>query len=301
MGRKNVFLMGDTAFLPGAKAAVVMTEDVGFLEDKKFTATVITPAKGSSVKKEVRFVPFGHQDKLPVRIMKKIADNTIVGSNIEFKANMAYGDGLMVCRRVKNPETQKIELEELTPEEAPEIFQFISDSNYLRVMSELANDLVVFSDSFVYLAFGKRKAGEKPKVVQIWHREMCFSRISELFLAMGRGVISGRRDRNEIARPPKPALRSQGPYRARTRSGDRREKGRGREWLYVKPQYAGTGAFLLQPPLLVVHLPRLVRVQLRHPEIQEGVAEKSDGLEISRLHQHEILGQALRLGRYPQG
>lgn len=111
--------------------------------------------------------------------MKKIADNTIVGSNIEFKANMAYGDGLMVCRRVKNPETQKIELEELTPEEAPEIFQFISDSNYLRVMSELANDLVVFSDSFVYLAFGKRKAGEKPKVVQIWHREMCFSRISE--------------------------------------------------------------------------------------------------------------------------
>ena len=71
MGRKNVFLMGDTAFLPGAKAAVVMTEDVGFLEDKKFTATVITPAKGSSVKKEVRFVPFGHQDKLPVRIMKK--------------------------------------------------------------------------------------------------------------------------------------------------------------------------------------------------------------------------------------
>ena len=94
MGRKNVFLMGDTAFLPGAKAAVVMTEDVGFLEDKKFTATVITPAKGSSVKKEVRFVPFGHQDKLPVRIMKKIADNTIVGSNIEFKANMAYGDGL---------------------------------------------------------------------------------------------------------------------------------------------------------------------------------------------------------------
>lgn len=179
MERKNVFLMGDTAFLPGAKAAVVMTEDVGFLEDKKFTAMVITPAKGSSVKKEVRFVPFGHQDKLPVRIMKKIADNTIVGSNIEFKANMAYGDGLMVCRRVKNPETQKIELEELTPEEAPEIFQFISDSNYLRVMSELANDLVVFSDSFVYLAFGKRKAGERPKVVQIWHREMCFSRISE--------------------------------------------------------------------------------------------------------------------------
>lgn len=285
MGRKNVFLMGDTAFLPGAKAAVVMTEDVGFLEDKKFTATVITPAKGSSVKKEVRFVPFGHQDKLPVRIMKKIADNTIVGSNIEFKANMAYGDGLMVCRRVKNPETQKIELEELTPEEAPEIFQFISDSNYLRVMSELANDLVVFSDSFVYLAFGKRKAGERPKVVQIWHREMCFSRISEQDEKTKRIEYHGYSSQwGEESFPDDVIV---------TRLLDRRS-----------PLYdlkVRTGAFLLQPPLLVVHLPRLVRVQLRHPEIQEGVAEKSDGLEISRLHQHEILGQALRLGRYPQG
>lgn len=180
MGRgKDVFQLGDTAFLSGARAAVMMNEDVGFLEDRKYTATVVTPAKGSPVRKEIKFVPFGKDDKLPVKIMKKIADNTIVGSNVEFKANMAYGAGLMVCRRVKNPETGKIELEELTQAEVPEIFQFISDSNYLRVMAELANDLVVYSDSFVYLAFGKRKEGEMPRVVQIWHREMCYSRISE--------------------------------------------------------------------------------------------------------------------------
>ena len=176
--RRDVYQMGDTAFLPGAKAVVVMGEDVGFLEDKKFTPTTVTPSRGSAVAKEVDFVPFGKGDKLPPEIMQKIAENTIVGSNIEFKANMAYGGGLMVCRR-KRDEAGEIKLEELLPAEAPEIFRFISDSNYLRVMQEIAADMVVFGDAFVYLSFGKRLTKDRPKVVQIWHREMCFSRISK--------------------------------------------------------------------------------------------------------------------------
>jgi hypothetical protein len=53
MGRKNVFLMGDTAFLPGAKAAVVMTEDVGFLEDKKFTPKDLPSRKRSGLSRSV--------------------------------------------------------------------------------------------------------------------------------------------------------------------------------------------------------------------------------------------------------
>lgn len=176
--RRDIYQVGETAFLPGAKAVVVMSEDVGFLEDKKFTATTVTPAHGSTVVKEVDFVPFGRSDKMPLEIMQKVSENTIVGSNIEFKANMAYGGGLMVCRR-KRDEAGEIKLEELLPAEAPEIFQFISDSNYLRVMQEIAADMVVFGDAFVYLSFGKRLPKDKPKVVQIWHREMCFSRISK--------------------------------------------------------------------------------------------------------------------------
>ena len=59
MARKHVYEFGNTAFLQGAGAAVVMTEDVGFLEDKKFTVTTVIPAKGSTVaKKEIDFVPF---------------------------------------------------------------------------------------------------------------------------------------------------------------------------------------------------------------------------------------------------
>ncbi|RHJ83541.1 hypothetical protein [Parabacteroides sp. AM08-6] len=179
MARRHVFEFGNTAFLQGAGAAVVMTEDVGFLEDNKFTATTVTPAKGSTVKgKEIDFVPFGKGDKLPLRIMRKIHENTIVGSNIEFKANMAYGDGITVFRRTKN-DNGEIKIEELLPLDVPEIFDFLADSNYMRVMQEMAADLVVFGDAFVHLSFGRRTKGEKPKVVQICHREMCFSRVSK--------------------------------------------------------------------------------------------------------------------------
>ncbi len=179
MASRHVYEFGNTAFLSGAGAAVVMTEDVGFLEDRKFTATTVTPAKGSTVgRKEIDFVPFGKDDKLPLLIMKKIHENTIVGSNIEFKANMAYGDGISVFRRTRD-EGGAIKIEELLPADVPDIFQFLADSNYMRVMQELAADLVVFGDAFVHLSFGKRLKGEKPKVVQIWHREMCFSRVSK--------------------------------------------------------------------------------------------------------------------------
>ena len=61
--------------------------------------------------------------------MKKIHENTIVGSNIEFKSNMAYGDGLTVFRRTKSE--GEIKIDELLPDDAPEIFQFLSDSNYI--------------------------------------------------------------------------------------------------------------------------------------------------------------------------
>ena len=178
MARKQVYEFGNNAFLQGAGAAVMMTEDVGFLEDKKVTATTVTPAKGSTVAKDVDFIPFGHDDKLPLHIMRKIHGNTIVGSNIEFKANMAYGDGLTVFRRERG-DNGEIQIKELLPADAPDIFQFLADCNYMRVMQEVAADLVVFGDAFVYLSFGKRLKSDRPKVVQIWHREMCFSRISQ--------------------------------------------------------------------------------------------------------------------------
>ncbi len=170
----------DMAYLKGGAAMVVSSTNTGFLEDGKFTATSVKPKSGSVVTKDVEFVPMGKSDKLPAEIMLKIAENTTVASNIEFKANMAYGDGLLVFRKKVNPETGKVDIVEVQEDDpaAKEIFELIANSNYKRVMLEFANDMVVFSDSFAQLVFGREAKGSKRKIVQIWHREACFSRLS---------------------------------------------------------------------------------------------------------------------------
>lgn len=177
--KRDVVDLGNVAYLKGGRAAVVMGDYSGFLDDKNVTAVTVTPAKLSPVQvKDIEFMPFGPKNSLPVDIMKKIHENTIVGSNIEFKAKIAYGDSLLIARK-KRSETGEIELEELLPEDVPEIFKFIDDSNYFRMMQEVANDETVFWDSFVELVFGKRLKGAKPKIVQVRHKEMCFSRVSK--------------------------------------------------------------------------------------------------------------------------
>ncbi len=178
--REVIEIGADVAYLKSGKAIVVSNTDTGFLEDGKFTATTVTPKAGSTTKKEVEFVPMGKYNKLPAEIMLKIAENTTVASNIEFKANMAYGDGLLVFRKKVNPDTGKVDIVEVQEDDlaAKDIFELIANSNYKRIMLEIANDMVVFSDSFAQLVFGREAKGSKRKIVQIWHREACFSRLS---------------------------------------------------------------------------------------------------------------------------
>ena len=178
--REVIEIGADTAYLKGGAGVIVFNTDTGFLEDGKFTATSVKPKPGSATSKEVEFVPMGKNDKLPAEIMLKIAENATVGSNVEFKANMAFGDGLLVYRKHVDPETGDVKIVEV-PEDDPaaaEIFALIENSNYKRAMLEFSNDLVVFSDSYAYLAFGREQKGNKRKIVQIWHREACFSRLS---------------------------------------------------------------------------------------------------------------------------
>lgn len=184
---------GDMAYLKSGAALVVSSTDTGFLEDDKFTPNAVKPGKNSATKKEVEFVPMGKDDKLPAMIMKKIAVNTTVASNVEFKANMIYGDGLLVYRKAVDKKTGKATMVEVLPDDpgAKEIFEVIENSNYKRVMLEFANDLVVFGDSFAHLAFGRHGDGQKQKVVQIWHRETCFSRLSVQDEKTGRILYHG--------------------------------------------------------------------------------------------------------------
>ena len=113
---KEIYMMGDSAYLKGSQTLVVtmMNDyDIGFIEDRKVSGNEVTPAKGSCTSKVVTFMPFGSDDKLPLQIMGKSGINTIVGSNIDFKAKLAYGDGLTMFRRVKDKTTGEIKVEEI--------------------------------------------------------------------------------------------------------------------------------------------------------------------------------------------
>lgn len=62
-------------------------------------------------------------------IMKKIGANVTVGSNVEFKNKVVYGDSVLVYRKYRDKETRKIIKEEVLPEEYPDIFDFIENND----------------------------------------------------------------------------------------------------------------------------------------------------------------------------
>jgi hypothetical protein len=107
--------------------------------------------------------------------MNRVYENISVSSNVDFNAKIAYGDTLMVCKKIRKE--NKIEFQELLPSEAPEIFRFIEDNNINRIIQELANDMTVFFDGFVEFIFNKDPYNQK--IVMIRQKEVAFSRLSE--------------------------------------------------------------------------------------------------------------------------
>lgn len=171
--------VGNTIYLEGAKAAVIIrSDDAGFLEDRKFTPVKVKAASGTAVGKDIEFVPFGPDNRLPIHIMMRSHENTIVASNVDFKSSLIYGDGLTVYKRTKGMDG-KTAITEMTRQDVPAIFEFLDNCNIQRIMQEIAADLYVFGDSFVTLEFGRRLRGERPFVANMKHREMCFSRVSK--------------------------------------------------------------------------------------------------------------------------
>ena len=166
-----VFDFGTTAYLGNSSSFVSFEKDTGFLDDTKDTYKEVEP---TNIKKDIEFVYWGKDNKIPVKILNKVHGNITVASNIDFNARISYGDGLMVVKKVK--QNGKIVIEELLPSEAPEIFTFIQNNNILRILQEAGNDLVTFSDAYVELILNRQ---DKPCIVMVRHKEAAFSRLSK--------------------------------------------------------------------------------------------------------------------------
>ena len=156
---------GTYAVLKGGKEIIKFSDNSDIVTDKETNAIPVVP-KGKS--QPIEFVPRGRNNNMMYDIMKKIGHNVTVGSNIEFKNKVIYGDGVMVYRKYRDHQTRKIVKEEVLPEEYPEIFEFIENNNYSLIRHEIANDLAIFYDSYVEYLFD---SNNPPKLVQIKSKE----------------------------------------------------------------------------------------------------------------------------------
>jgi len=168
---KEIYEVGPYAFMSGSKTAVFMSDTSEMVGDSK---TPTEPITVRGTKKEIKFVKRGEHNNLPAEVMEKVYANIAVGSNIEFNSKMAYGDGIMVVKKIRKE--GKLVFEEQLASDQPEIFQFLCDNNYVYSVQEWANDLSVFSDSYVEIIFG-RGAGNN-KIVSILPVESINSRVS---------------------------------------------------------------------------------------------------------------------------
>lgn len=176
---------GTYAVLKGGKEIIKFSDNSDIVTDKETNAIPVVP-KGKS--QPIEFVPRGRNNNMMYDIMKKIGHNVTVGSNIEFKNKVIYGDGVMVYRKYRDPSTGKIVKEEVLPEEYPEIFEFIENNNYSLIRHEIANDLAIFYDSYVEYLFD---SNNPPKLVQIKSKEATCSRISKIDEKTGKSEWHG--------------------------------------------------------------------------------------------------------------
>jgi hypothetical protein len=176
---------GTYAVLKGGKEIIKFSDNSDIATDKESNAIPVVPKDKSH---PIEFVPRGRNNNMMYDIMKKIGHNVTVGSNIEFKNKVIYGDGVMVYRKYRAPNTGKIVKEEVLPEEYPEIFEFIENNDYSLIRHEIANDLAIFYDSYVEYLFD---SNNPPKLVQIKSKEATCSRISKIDEKTGKSEWHG--------------------------------------------------------------------------------------------------------------
>ncbi|MGL4853181.1 MAG: hypothetical protein ACRC3Z_11155 [Phocaeicola sp.] len=168
----------------GGEAIITFSNNSDIVTDKEDNNVDITP---KNLKKTIPFVRRGSDNNLPYDIMTRIGNNITVGSNIEFKNRLIFGDSLLVYRKYRN-EAGKIVKEEVLESEHPEIFEFIGNNDYDQIRHELGNDLAIFYDAFVEYIFSQE---DNPKLVQIKVKESTCSRISEIDEKTGKSEYHG--------------------------------------------------------------------------------------------------------------
>lgn len=168
----EIFDFGTTAYLAGSGSVVIMGDTKGLVGD---STTPVEDVAIKGKKETMKFIKRGASNKQPVEVIEKINELSTLGANVAFNAKMAYGDGIMVAKKVRDKVTGKITIEEQLESEQPEIFKFLTDNNYVNSTQEWSMDIVVYYEGYAEFIFARGAN----KIVQINPVESINSRLTE--------------------------------------------------------------------------------------------------------------------------
>jgi hypothetical protein len=178
MTKKNseVIVFGNEfAYLKVANAAIIRTTD---------SVSDLTPATASktqtaSDKKPYEMMPWGEDNLMPQDIISKVGVMPIMASNILFKVQMGYGQGITPVK-IKNIEYSNGEFNvDYELYDNAEVTDFFENNDTKGYLLEQLQDLNYFYNNFVEIILN-REAPASRKVVEIRHKEAAFSRWTKM-------------------------------------------------------------------------------------------------------------------------
>jgi hypothetical protein len=170
---------GTYVLLKNSNSVVLKFDTSEITIDNDVTGSTVHPKNMPD--ETIEFMPRGKTDDLPIDVIKAVYKNVTVGTNVDFKTRLTFGEGVQVLRRTRGDDG-RIKVEEVLPSEEPDVFEWLQLNNYNKFIMEIISDLRLFYDSFVEFIF----SNDGEKIVQVRAKETCLSRISKMDKDTGR-------------------------------------------------------------------------------------------------------------------
>jgi hypothetical protein len=202
----------NTAYLPGISAAVTFSKE----SQEIFESTDEKPIPVDELKeanKDRGIVPWGSNNNMPSLLMEKVYQSPILSSGMLFNIQMGFGDGVLPCYVDYNEDGEKRLLpykmkydavkekkESLKagedgrpkPSESKPVIQtyeevdkFFRENDISGWLLEAVTDMNFFYNIFPEIVFNLADHGNR-KIVELVHREACFSRWEKMDPKTGR-------------------------------------------------------------------------------------------------------------------
>lgn len=173
-----IVFQGGNGFLPGAKAAVIITDTRNMFDKPD------SPPLAISVKdKKIRgVVPWGENNNLPAEIITKVGQSPDLSTDMLFNIQIGYGDGIIACRLENN---EKGEKKVVPVYDNVEINDFFETNDINGFLLEQLSDLNFFYNVFPEIILNQ-DSPEVRKVVYLTSKEAAFSRWEEMNPDTGR-------------------------------------------------------------------------------------------------------------------